>query len=80
MRLLLSLGLALAGPALAQQPQEPPPERVRHLDFDEADEVRGRFVAPFGEMESVRPGDAFGSLVKVRLDFRPELLDSARTL
>jgi hypothetical protein len=71
--------------AAAQPESEPTPEPMRspdtvHVDFRDADTVGGTRHDPGTDLEQMRTVRAWRSLVKVRADFVPELLESAETL
>jgi hypothetical protein len=82
---ILALALALSGAAYAQQGDEPDPEpEVRYnkrtsIVFGPL-EMTGRQKRPDGTLINTRPDVRFRSLVKVRTDFRRELLRSAGEL
>ena len=72
---------ALPPAAAAQgEPAPPPaPPEVRVYTF-EPEDVAGVIRGPEGELETVRLADRLPSLIRVRPDFRPELLQSAADL
>lgn len=83
--LMLLVGL----PAFAQEelalPTESAPadnveyRKVTEYDF-EADMVEGSFVRPEGEFFSGDGNQAYGSLIRIREDFVPEMLKSAEDI
>ncbi|MCB9546370.1 MAG: hypothetical protein H6706_11005 [Myxococcales bacterium] len=77
----LALLLAAALPAAAQPaPTTTPEPAARLVEFGEADEVRGEFQRPGGDVTESRLGEALPSLIRVRANFEPELLRSADDL
>jgi hypothetical protein len=89
MTALVLFGLAMtgAGPALAQ-PRRSQPKRaepsVRHdattrYDFDD-DTVEGDLMRPTDSFVAARRGAKHQSLIRIRRDFVPELVDSADAL
>lgn len=77
---MLKVCLALvlfSGPALAKQPNKPDaPPKSQRFDFDD-DEVRGGFDGPTQELVGGRIEVRHSSLIRVRTDFRPELIRTA---
>ena len=83
--LMLLVGL----PAFAQEELALPTEsgpadnveyrKVTEYDF-EADMVEGSFVRPEGEFFSGDGNQAYGSLIRIREDFVPEMLKSAEDI
>ena len=53
--------------------------KVTEYDF-EADVVEGSFVRPEGEFFSGNGNQAYGSLIRIREDFVPEMLKSAEDI
>ena len=53
--------------------------KVTEYDFD-ADVVEGSFVRPEGEFFSGNGNQAYGSLIRIREDFVPEMLKSAEDI
>ena len=53
--------------------------KVTEYDF-EADVVEGSFVRPEGEFFSGDGNQAYGSLIRIREDFVPEMLKSAEDI
>ena len=86
---LILLGLCFATSAWAQEdftiPTEGPSDsnvqyrKVTEYDF-EADVVEGSFVRPEGEFFSGNGNQAYGSLIRIREDFVPEMLKSAEDI
>ena len=80
---------ALAGNASAQDAFDSAPSgsgdgnveyrKVTEYDF-EADVVEGSFVRPEGEFFSGNGNQAYGSLIRIREDFVPEMLKSAEDI
>lgn len=66
----LFIVIALAG---AGRHAAPPP---KHIDIDTADVVEGATPSASGQEVFARKQARFGSLMKLRQDFRPELLKS----
>lgn len=86
--LALALALTAAGPALADQSPTPamqPPSTevqyapITHHDF-RGETVDGRTRNPDGAVVEGRTPPPLGSLIRVRDDFRVELLQSAQDL
>ena len=50
------------------------------LSFDEADDILGATVVPFGEVITQRPSPEFPPLIKVRENFNDKLLASVDEL
>lgn len=71
--IVLAAGVAGAQP---QQPAEPPPKEV----IFNPEEVLGETENPGAEPVIVRLRQPSNSLIRVRSDFRPELLQSADLL
>lgn len=81
--------LMVSLPALAQEDFTIPTEgsadtnveyrKVTEYDF-EADVVEGSFVRPEGEFFSGNGNQAYGSLIRIREDFVPEMLKSAEDI
>ena len=82
-RTLFALALTLAlTPSAFAQPQTPSPAaaRVQHVDFDDADAVEGRTQRPDEVLEQGHRVTPNRSLIRVRTDFRAQLLQTAETL
>jgi hypothetical protein len=77
---MLKVCLALVlftGPALAKKANPPDaPPKTQRFDFDE-DEVVGGLDGPTQELIGGRIGVRHSSLIRVRTDFRPELIRTA---
>ena len=83
------LGLLFSFSAWAQEDFKMPTEgasdgnvqyrKVTEYDF-EADVVEGSFVRPEGEFFSGNGNQAYGSLIRIREDFVPEMLKSAEDI
>ena len=81
--------LMVSGSALGQEDFTIPTEgsantnveyrKVTEYDF-EADVVEGSFVRPEGEFFSGNGNQAYGSLIRIREDFVPEMLKSAEDI
>jgi hypothetical protein len=73
---LLAVALAAAtggAPAKQQQPQP----AAKHIDIDDDEVVEGANQNPDGEDVFARKRARFGTLIKLRENFTPELLKSA---
>ena len=83
------IGLFFASSAVAQDEFSMPTEgasdsnveyrKVTEYDFD-ADVVEGSFVRPEGEFFSGDGNQTYGSLIRIREDFVPEMLKSAEDI
>lgn len=85
----LLLSALLAGPALADQtppaaPEANPPAEARYAPVTHhiftGEEVDGRTQRPDGDVVQGRHGAPLGSLIRIRTDFDPELLQSAQDI
>ncbi len=74
-----SLLLVLASAGLAQPTPAPDPP-PREVVFDEAERVGGVVEDPNVETVEVSQRGPHASLIRVRTDFRPQLLQSAELL
>lgn len=70
----LILAIALAG---AATPPSPAPPRPQHIDVDEDEVVEGGTAHAEGDAVFAKKAARFGTLLKLRQDFRAELLRSA---
>ncbi len=78
MRKLLALVLTISAVSLAQtQPAER--SRVQVIDC-EGDDVLGKTEVPLAEPTTVKRGAEFGSIIKVRTDFKDKLLNSVHEM
>ncbi len=55
-------------------------EKVTHIDFTEVDEVKGAFLNPDVVLDAAHRVGQRPSLIHLRTDFRPSLIQSADTL
>jgi hypothetical protein len=84
-RLLLAMvAVVAAAPAVAQQKAEagapaPQYERKTVIDFED-DTIQGDLTRPDGEYIDARKKATYGNLIKVRKDFRDEVLESVGEL
>jgi hypothetical protein len=71
---LLAVTLAAAtGGAATRSPQP----AAKHIDIDDDEVIEGTHANPDGEDVFARKRSRFGTLIKLREDFRGELLKSA---
>ena len=66
-------------PALLENDENVQYRKVTEYDFD-ADVVEGSFVRPEGEFFSGNGNKVYGSLIRIRQDFVPEMLKSAEDI
>ena len=66
-------------PALLEGDDNVQYRKVTEYDFD-ADVVEGSFVRPEGEFFSGNGNKVYGSLIRIRQDFVPEMLKSAEDI
>lgn len=83
MRTLMAALLLLAAPALAQEPAKGG-DKVQYqkktvVNFED-DTIQGDLTRPDGEYVDARRKVAHSNLIKVREDFRQEVLRSAKDL
>jgi hypothetical protein len=79
MRMLtLALVLAAAGPALAKD--RPPQPVAKHIDDFDDEVVEAPLHAPWGDDVNAQRQARHPSLIRMREDFRPEMLRSMDTL
>jgi hypothetical protein len=71
---VLAVTLAAATGSLKPQPQPP---AAKHIDIDDDEVVEGNKVDPDGDAMFARKRSRFGTLIKLRESFTPELLKSA---
>ena len=69
---LLAVALAAAGGSV-----KPPAPAAKHIDIDDDEVVEGGKVDPDGQAIFTRKRTRFGTLIKLRENFTPELLKSA---
>jgi hypothetical protein len=82
MRMLI-VALVFSLPALAQtraQKKAEPPPKTQHIDIDDADEVWGENASGQGEVMLVNRRARFLGLIKVRQDFKAEMMSTASGL
>jgi hypothetical protein len=68
------LAVALAAASGGARPPQP---AAKHIDIDEDEVVEGAKQNPDGEGVFARKRSRFGTLIKLRENFTPELLKSA---
>jgi hypothetical protein len=73
--LVLAVTLAAATGGLKPQPQPQP--AAKHIDIDEDEVVEGANKNPEGDEVFARKRSRFGTLIRLRENFTPELLKSA---
>ncbi|MEZ4362318.1 MAG: hypothetical protein R3B48_19165 [Kofleriaceae bacterium] len=80
---LFGLVVAFAGTALAQDDKSDEGKsgagKVKRYDFD-GDTIDGDLIRPEGTTVSARDGADYGSLIRIRKDFIPEIIKSAEDL
>jgi hypothetical protein len=65
-----------AGPAQSAKPQQHYQAAAKHIDIDDDEVVEGANKNPEGEDIFARKRSRFGTLIKLRENFRRELLKS----
>lgn len=70
---VLAVTLAAATGSIKPQPQP----AARHIDIDEDEVVEGANKNPEGDEVFARKRSRFGTLIKLRENFTPELIKSA---
>jgi hypothetical protein len=68
------LAVALAAASRSVKPPEP---AAKHIDIDEDEVVEGANRNPEGDAVFARKHTRFGTLIKLRENFTPELIKSA---
>jgi hypothetical protein len=71
------LAVTLAAATGGAKPAQPAQPAAKHIDIDDDEVVEGGTVRGEGEDIFARKTTRFGTLIKLRADFRAELLKSA---
>lgn len=79
MRKLLALVLTVSAVSFAQTQPQQPKEKVQVIDC-EGDDILGKSEVPLAEPTTVKRGARFGSIIKVRTDFKDKLLSSVHEM
>jgi hypothetical protein len=75
---LLAVTLAAAtGGAKPAKSAQPPQPAAKHIDIDDDEVVEGDLTRGGGEEIFARKVSRFGTLIKLRADFRDEMMKSA---
>ena len=78
--LLLAAPLTASAQTRRRAPKAEPPPRAQHLDIDDDEVVEGGTAHGDGDLITAQRAAKQTSLIKIRADFKPEMLRTALRL